>query len=142
MAPAEVPPSPVVTTVSDNNAPATELPALPPGTAPHVVEAVQSSFDQGTLTQQEAEAVSQLYAPLYNPTVEIPYEVRDSSGVVVSTTATVVDFGTAEAAQAALDAYYNNFVGAPPPEPEPAPTTGSSDGGQSDVDAYLASLGY
>jgi len=91
---------------------AINIPSLPPGTRQEVIDAVNQKFAEGTLTNREAEAVSRPSAPLYFPddgnTIE--YEVRDEAGNVVSTEATVVDFGSPEAAAAALADYYNNFV--------------------------------
>ena len=72
------------------------MPTLPPGTTPEVERAVQDAFDAGILTVGQAEAVSELYAPLYQ---------GDSINGVQT-----VDFGSPEAAQAALDAYMANFV--------------------------------
>ena len=121
--------------VSPNNAPATSMPVLPPGTTPAVAQAVQDAYDSGTLTEGQADAVSRLSAPLYNPQVIVPIDSSPQAaadaaaaqaqlnltaeeilsgagnqGTTAGPSLSVVDFGSAEAAQAALDDYYKNFV--------------------------------
>jgi len=91
-------PAPVITG-SGRNDPAPDMPILPPGTRDDVREAVEEAFNNGTLTNGQAEAVSQLYAPLYNPEPENTFDGYS-----------VVNFPTAADAQAALDAYMRNFV--------------------------------
>lgn len=75
---------------------APSMPTLPPGTSEEVREAVQEAFDNGTLTERQAEAVSELYAPMYYSESVNGYAVTD--------------FGSEEAAKAALAAYMANFV--------------------------------
>jgi len=103
---------------------ASQMPILPPGTSPATAAAVKSKYEAGTLTERQAIAVSQIYAPLYNPQVAIlpeEYEGPPNAGLNMSAEDILagkgnqgysgppvtyeVDFGTPEAAQAALDAY-------------------------------------
>jgi len=103
--------TPELIPVSPNNRPATVKPALPPGTSSVVVRAIEEAWNNGTLTEGQAEAVEQLYAPMYYTEggYEIPGGVNPETGEVHGP-ATVVDFGSEEAARAALEAYMDNFV--------------------------------
>lgn len=95
-------------------------PLLPPGTSQFTADAVQRSYDAGTLTQRQAESVSQLYEPMYGPLPGLTAAQimgAGPGGLIVDNRVdigggqlgTIVDFGSAAAAQAALDAYMKNF---------------------------------
>ena len=106
--------SPQSVPVTPNHRPIVRPTILPPGTSPVVIKAVKEAQAAGTLTQGQQEAVEQLYAPLYYTEggYEIPYGVNPETGEVHGP-ATVIDFGSEEAARAALEAYMANFRDAP-----------------------------
>jgi hypothetical protein len=120
--PIPLPPLPKNSTSSPYTA-ATRPTVLPPGTRTEVAEAVAAAEANGTLTEQQQEAVEQLYAPMYYPD---PAKFEPAPGYTVADYnldgavgggnpdappgLSVVDFGSVEAAEAALAAYMDNFV--------------------------------